>query len=137
MTDLDLKLMELNCTSEIYAKYHSTDNLLNYDLILDRDILHKLGIVFNFKNNTVTWQEVSIPMKPPNKTVNKYLVIKENLPVQLVTKRIKQILNTKHKKNDLKSIVMDLNYFKDKYKKSLLNSIQKYIEFDIQNCRID
>ena len=50
ITEIILKLPELNHSAEIYAKYHLTDKSLNYDLILDRDILHKLGIIFNFKN---------------------------------------------------------------------------------------
>ena len=50
ITEIILKLPELNHFAKIYAKYHLTDKLLNYNLILARDILHKLGIVFNFKN---------------------------------------------------------------------------------------
>ena len=60
-----------------YAKYQLTNKLLNYDLILGRDILHGLGIIFNFKNKTITWQEVSISIKPPNCTEKEFFVIKE------------------------------------------------------------
>ena len=35
-------LLELNHTAKICAKYHLTDELLNYNLILVRDILHEL-----------------------------------------------------------------------------------------------
>ena len=59
MINLDLKLPELNHNAEFYAKHHLTDKLLNYDLILGRDILHGLGIVFNFENKTVTWQKIN------------------------------------------------------------------------------
>ena len=62
--EIILKLPELNHSAEIYAKCHLTDTLLNYNLILGRDILYELGIIFNFKNNTITWQEVSTSMKP-------------------------------------------------------------------------
>ena len=62
--EIILKLPELDHSAEIYAKCHLTDKLLNYDLFLGRDIQHKLGIIFNFKNKTITWQEVSISMKP-------------------------------------------------------------------------
>ena len=71
VTKIILKLPELYHSAEIYVKYHLTDNLLNHDLILGRDILHVLGIIFNFENKTITWQEVSISMKPPNCTANK------------------------------------------------------------------
>ena len=66
ITKIILKLPELNQSAEIYTKCHLTDKSLNYNLILGRDILHELGIIFNFKNKTITWQEVSILMKLPN-----------------------------------------------------------------------
>ena len=58
------------------------DKLLNYGLILDKDILHEIGIIFNFENK----QEVSISMKPPNCTAKEFFVIKESCPVQNTTK---------------------------------------------------
>ena len=50
VTELKLKLPELNHTAKIYAKCHLTNKLLNYDLILGRFILYELGIIFNKKN---------------------------------------------------------------------------------------
>ena len=58
VTEMILKLLEWNHSVEIYAKCHLTDKLLNYNLILGRDILHELGITFIFENKTITWQEV-------------------------------------------------------------------------------
>ena len=52
VTEIILKIPELNHPAEIYAKYHLTDKLLNYNWLLGRDILHKLGIIFNFINKT-------------------------------------------------------------------------------------
>ena len=54
VTEIILKFLELNQSAEIYAKCHFADKLLNYDLILGRDILHELGIIINFKNKTIT-----------------------------------------------------------------------------------
>ena len=56
----------------------------------------------------------------------KFLVIKENWPVRHPTKKIKQIKGTKYKKNNPKTIVMTLNYSKDKHKNFLLQLLQKY-----------
>ena len=60
VTEIIIRLPELNHSAEINAKCHLMDILLNNDLILGRDTLHKLGIIFNFENTTITWQEVSI-----------------------------------------------------------------------------
>ena len=43
VTEIILKLPELNHSAEIYEKRHLKIKLLNNDLILGRDILHKLG----------------------------------------------------------------------------------------------
>ena len=48
----------------MYAKCRLNNKLLNYNLILGRDILHGIGIIFNLENKTITWQEVSMSMKP-------------------------------------------------------------------------
>ena len=67
VTELKLKLPELNDSAKIFAKCHLTNKSLNHNLVLGRDILHELGIVFNFENKIIiTWHEVSISMKPPN-----------------------------------------------------------------------
>ena len=85
--EIILKLPQLNHSTEVNAKCRLMDKLLNYDLILGRDILHQLGIIFDFENKTTNWQKVSISMKPPNCNA----IIKESCPVRNATKRIKQI----------------------------------------------
>ena len=55
--------------------------------MIGRDILHKLGIIFNFENKNITWKEVSISMKPPNCTAKEFFVIKESHPVRNETKK--------------------------------------------------
>ena len=66
-------LPELNRTVKICEKYHLIDKLLNYNLILGRDILHELGIIFNFIIKIIIWQEVSKSNKPSNCTAKNSL----------------------------------------------------------------
>ena len=56
-------------------KSHLTDKLLQIDLILGRDIPGKLGIIFNFKNKTISWQEFSIFINIPNNTAKGFFKI--------------------------------------------------------------
>ena len=111
ITERILKLPELNHSAEIYVTCYFIDKLLNYDLILCKDILHKLGIIFNFENKTITWHWDSISMKTSNCRAKEFFEIKENCPVRNATKQLKQILDAKHKKVNIKSIVMSLNHF--------------------------
>ena len=77
MTELKLKIPEQNHMAKIIVKYHLKNNLLNYDIILGRYILHEIGIVFDLNSIMITWQEVSIKMKPPNCMAKESFVIKE------------------------------------------------------------
>ena len=101
-------------STETYEKCHLMDKLLNYNLILGRDILHKLLIIFNFNNKTITWQEVSILMKQPNCTAKEFFVIKESCPVIIATKGIKLILDTEYNKINLKINSYEFKLFKRK-----------------------
>ena len=66
-------------------------------------------------------------MKEPNCT-GKNFVVKESRPVRNASARIKQMLDAEYKKNNLKSIIINLNYIKDIHKNSLLELLQKYEE---------
>ena len=54
VTEIMVKLTELNYFTKIHSKCHLTNKLLNYDLSLGRNKLHKFGIIFNFENKTIT-----------------------------------------------------------------------------------
>ena len=86
VAEIILKLPELNHSAEFYATCHLTNKSLNYNLILGTDISHKQGLNFNFENKTITWQEVSISMKPQNCLAKEVFVIKESRPISNATK---------------------------------------------------
>ena len=94
-TEIILKLPELNYSMDIYAKFHLTNKLLNYCLILGRDILCKLGIIFNFKNKTITYHLArNFNFNESTKLYAKdFFVIRESCTVRNVIKRIKHILD--------------------------------------------
>ena len=57
------QLTELNPTAKIEYKLHVANTLGVYDMILGRDILKNLGIILNHANETIIWDDASIPMK--------------------------------------------------------------------------
>ena len=73
ITKLKLKFLELNHTVETTSKCHKADQLLIYDLIFGRDILHEIGMINCFKNKTITWKKASIQMKSPDCKTKKNL----------------------------------------------------------------
>ena len=54
----------------------------------------------------------------PSCTAKEFCLIKESRQVRIVTTRIKQILDAEYKKFNSKSIVMNLNYLKEKHETS-------------------
>ena len=65
---------------------------------------------------------LKIKLSPGKKLGSKkaYFIIKESRPVRNATERIKQMLDAEYRKINLKSIIMNLNHFKNKHKNSLL-----------------
>ena len=51
-TETKLKLPEFNVTAHISAPYRVTTKKCNDDVIFCRDLLRKLGIQLDFKNNS-------------------------------------------------------------------------------------
>ena len=51
--ELEIQLPGLYHTTEIYAKCHLIDMIISFNLIIGRDILHELCIIFNLENKTV------------------------------------------------------------------------------------
>ena len=91
----DFKTMKLKHSMEIYEKCHLTDDLFHYDLIFGRDILHQIGILFNFENKTITCQEVSISIysrKLNPAQVNYTTTERELLSIEETLKELRNIL---------------------------------------------
>ena len=75
---VSLKLPELNHTAEISEKFHVTEEKFNYDVIIGRETLRKLGIVLDFKKSVTMWNNVIIPMKPANCTIKEHFIIRDS-----------------------------------------------------------
>jgi len=72
-------LNELSETKIINWKLHVFKNTLNYNLIIGRDLLQALGILLDFKNQTITWdKEVTIPVRDLNKSIEDGFLLQES-----------------------------------------------------------
>ena len=121
-----LKLPELNHTAEISEKFHVTKKKFNYDVIIGRETLRKLGIVLDFKKSVTIWNNVTIPMKPANCTKKEHFAIRDSKRVHSETKRIKKILDASYKKANLKDIVEALTYLNKIKQDKLFSFLKKY-----------
>jgi hypothetical protein len=111
---------------------------IGYDMIIGRDLMCKLGLITDFKNNTLIWEDTSIPMRTSqeetgNPQFRKHElkeIIKqtaEPLATQQATERAVKILDSTYEKANLEEIAanaVDL----DKDEKELLLSLLKDFE---------
>ena len=61
-------------------------------MIIGREILKELGILLNFKDETIEWDEVIIPMKPEDAMPESSFAIKDSSAFDDATERIKKYL---------------------------------------------
>ena len=66
---VQLKLSEFSEQKVIEWEFHTTDTKFNYDMIIGRDLLSALGIIIDFKDDVMTWDEAIVPMKAVDATV--------------------------------------------------------------------
>jgi hypothetical protein len=86
-----------------------------YDLILGKQTLHNLGVVLDFKEKTITIDEILLPMRNINSLQLKPIISRalksntsfsqEPASTRGTTKRVVDILDAKYAKADLLAIV--------------------------------
>ena len=103
-----------------------------YNMILGRDLLETLGIIINFNDHTITWDEATILMKKYGRiltlhTADTYCnkIFTTNIKNE-VTTRMRQILYTKYKKADLAKVVADSKHLTTDEQSKLLAVLCRY-----------
>ena len=104
---------------------HVTKTLGNYDLILGRDLLHELEVDISFSSKTVTWNNVTIDMKPTTCTREDAFHVAEELFVSEDTDRIAKILEAKYKPANLKELTANLPQLNDNQKEQLHETLNR------------
>jgi len=110
----------------IEHKLHVAPDIINYDMIMGRDLLEELGIDISFKNMSITWDDVSIPMKNVDATAEEAYHVEDSEAIQDATERIKKILDAKYEPADLDEVVNSCSYLSEEEKKRLRDLLEKY-----------
>ena len=103
-------------------------------MILGRDILKNLGIILNHTNETILWDDASIPMKSASAQTADSFHIEDpegidDMVGQIAEDKYRTILRAKYEKADLKKEVEDnypqLNSKQRKHLTKLLENVEK------------
>lgn len=105
---------------------HVTDQEMGYDVILGYDLLSKLGFIINFKDLVMTWDNVSLPMKPLDAEPPEMYVIPDNPLIQDASKRVKEILDAKYVPANLPEVCQAQAHLNPDQQKDLEKLLTKY-----------
>ena len=139
---LRFSLPEFGSSKIITSKFKidsSTDNGIGYDMIIGRDILSILGIDISFKDETVTWDHVTVPMKDyhsddkipkPTRSELKSILSPRDEPkaTQEATNRAIKILDSTYKKADLRKVADEASSLNDQEKEQLFKLLSEFEE---------
>ena len=76
--EVKFKLPESNFTAHIFVPFHVTRQKSNYNVIFVLDVLQKIKIKLDFRNNFLGWKETKIPMKSINSKMTTNIAIQES-----------------------------------------------------------
>jgi len=102
-----------------------------FDLIIGTKTMKELGIILNFKEEIITIDEISLPMRrlaelqKPNMVYQMYINT-EPISTADLTKRATRILDANYEKADLNSIVEKCDHLDAEQKDSLLQTLTKF-----------
>ena len=115
---------------------HDKNNRLQYDLILGTVSMKEFGIILNFRDKMITIDEVILPMRNIKNLQgssmlqalrHNHSLAMEPQSTQHTTEHATRILDAKHSKADLQSVVRDnCRHLKANQQKKLLQLLKKY-----------
>ena len=122
------KLPELHETAKIVEDAFVTNMNSNYDMIIGRNTLSELGMVLNFKSQTIEWNDHEIPMKPTTATAETDYHVDDPECINIESQRMKNILDAKYSKTNLNEYLKEEKYdsLNNNQKEKLFKCMQKH-----------
>jgi hypothetical protein len=102
-----------------------------YDMIIGRDLLEQLPLDIKFSDSTLSWQDVTVPMKKVDEldALNINSIVEECYESVLtgkITRRTLEILDAKYKNADLHAITSECKYLSKEERAALLKLLLRY-----------
>ena len=103
-----------------------------YDMIIGRDLMHELGLIFNFTEGRIYWDNAWINMQDPaHFTIGDVDEFEKELffahdPETTEAERIQRIMDLKYAPADLEAEVQKCALLNGEEKNMLLNVLKKY-----------
>jgi len=118
-------LPELSETKIITWNLHVFNETTKYDMTIGRDLLQDLGILSMLKDQFITWEDISIPMRDPNTSTEESYIIHESEILYEAMKRTKQILEAKYEPVTPQEIINGCDHLDSEEKQELPVLLEK------------
>ena len=121
-----------------HVKNYKRESSIGYDMIIDHDLMVKLGLTTDFKHKVLQWDGETVPMKETsgllgksdlNKREMREVVMKTVEPASTIeaTVRLVKTLSSNYAKTDLKQVVDNTTRLNAEERTQLLRLL-KYFE---------
>ena len=117
---------ELQDNKMIEWNAHVTKSLGAYNMIIGRDMLNFLGIDIKFSNQTIEWDNHSMPFKQHDANPIEHYHIEDSDGLQSDLERIKGILDAKYEPADLEQVCSAQSQLHTEQQQKLLSLLEKY-----------
>ena len=121
--NIKFTLPEFHAKKLITWDTYITDQPMNYDLIIGRDLMKELGLIIDFKNESIIWDDVKVSMKTANAQPPKEFY---NTGKPITPNKIKEILSAKYAPANLAEEVKSFDHLSSSEQADLLTLLTKY-----------
>ena len=96
---------EFHQHKNIKWKAYVTTQPMLYDIILGQDLMQELGLIIDYKTNTLNWDDATIAMKPVDAQPAELFEIPEGKALKEASNRLDDILAAKYAPANLEKVV--------------------------------
>ena len=96
---------EFHQHKHIKWKAYATTQPMLYDIILGQDLMQELGLIIDYKTNTLNWDDATIAMKSVDAQPAELFEIPEGKALEEASNRLDDILAAKYAPVNLEEVV--------------------------------
>ena len=127
--EIDFKMPEFHQHRNIKWKAYVTTQPMLYDIILGQDLMQELGLIIDYKTNTLKWDDATIAMKPVDAQPAELFEIPEGKALKEASNRLEDILAAKYAPANLEEVVETCKHLDSTEKLELYQLLTEFEDY--------
>ena len=109
--DIEFALTELQEKRTMKNSFHVVDDtMLQYNMIIGREVLSHLKIDLEFSTNSIKWDGATVPFRDSNSTAADAFAVRDSSTIREAANRVKKIQDAKYKPADLHEVAQSSSH---------------------------